>query len=104
MNPLILLGIAANVVAVVLGVLVVRSAYRAHSRTETTRLQWLAAGLGLVTLGALVGGLALVVPYAGIEHAIVGQSALLAVGIGLVARSLTGSSSGDQPRRVQITK
>lgn len=104
MDSFILLGIVANTVAVVFGVLVVRSAYRAHNRTETARLRWLAAGFGFVTLGALVGGLALVVPHAGIEHGMVGQSALLAVGIGLVARSLAGSSSSDRLGTVRITE
>ena len=92
--------IVANVVTIAIGVIIVRTAYRAHRRTGAGTLRWLAAGLGFVTLGALVGLIAVAVPGAGPEHAIAGQSALLAAGIALVARSLDKPSGGQQSRTV----
>ena len=47
--------VLANTVAVALGLVVTHVAYRAHQRTDSQSLLWLAVGFGMLTVAGTLG-------------------------------------------------
>jgi hypothetical protein len=78
-----------------LGGLITYLAAKAARRTGATGLAYLAVGFGVVTLGSLLAGVTdLFVPTGG-ESALVVESALTALGFGVVADSLYVTRRGE---------
>lgn len=80
--------VAANTITLVAGALVTGMAWRAASRTGSTALRALAGGLGLVTIGALLGGTIHQVAGLDVQSAIAVHSVFTAVGFAALAGSL----------------
>jgi hypothetical protein len=73
-------------------------AARAYRRTGSPRLRALAAGLGLVTLGALLGGAIHLSTPLGFEVGVAVQTTFTALGFVILAYSLyAGSTPSDGP-------
>jgi hypothetical protein len=83
-TPLVVL---TNAVSVALGAIVTHAAYRAHKRTASRPLRWLAAGLATLTV---VGVLGVADGLVGLDPAVrrLGRAVALAVGFGLIAVAL----------------
>lgn len=63
-------------------------AYRAYARTRSPALRALAVGFGIVTLGAAAAGAVDLLPGFDRQLALVVESALTALGFGVIAYSL----------------
>lgn len=88
MTGLTPLVVALKTVTLVLGGSITYLAYKAYRRTDSPALRSLTAGFGLVTVGALLAGA--VDQLAGLptDVALVVESALTAVGFGVIVYSL----------------
>lgn len=105
MLPYVPLVVAANLVTLAFGAVVVRLAYRAHVRTGAGSLRALAVGLACVVAGAGVGLVLVVVPATGAIHAIAAQSVLVAAGVLALARSLDArAGESTQNRTIRMSK
>jgi hypothetical protein len=78
----------ANTVILVCGGFVTLLALKAYRRTGAVALHALALGLGIVTIGSLVGGLLFHVTDATLGAAIAAQSGISALGFAVLAYSL----------------
>lgn len=88
MDQLTAVVVAANTVTLVFGSAIVLLAYRAYARTGSRPLRALAAGLGLVTLGTLLGGSLHQLTPVGLLASIAVQSVFSATGFAVLAYSL----------------
>lgn len=80
--------VAVKAVTFVLGVLVTYFAFKAYRRTETSSLQALAIGFGVVTLGSALAGVAHQVLGVSLPVGVFLQSLLTAVGFAIITYSL----------------
>jgi hypothetical protein len=81
--------VAVNTVTLALGSLVTYLALKAYRRTGAAALRALAVGFGVVTLGAVIGGLVdLLVPNAGLLEGVLVHSTTTMIGFAFVAYSL----------------
>ncbi|MFB6296648.1 MAG: hypothetical protein ABEH66_07415 [Halobacteriales archaeon] len=82
------LVVAFKTITLIMGGLITYFAYRAYRRTESRALGALALGFGLVTLGALLAGIAdQAFGYAPLDALLI-ESALTLVGFGVILYSL----------------
>lgn len=88
MDALTTAVVAANTVTLVFGSAIVLLAYRAYARTGSRALRALSAGLGLVTLGTLLGGSLHQLTAATLLESIAVQSVFTALGFVVLAYSL----------------
>jgi len=99
--------VAAKTATVAFGSALTYLSYRAFRRTNSRALRALATGIGLLTLGALLGGVLHQVAGVSLESSVGVQSVFTAVGfavmtyslfvdvVGNPARSRTGPRTGD---------
>lgn len=80
--------IAVKTVILVLGSGVTYIAYKAYRRTRTASLRVLAVGFGIITLGALLAGIAHQVFGVSFESGILINSLLVALGLAVILYSL----------------
>lgn len=80
--------VAAKTITLVLGGLVTYLAFKAHRRTGAKALKALAIGFGVVTLGAIVAGVADLFTDLGLLYGILIQSTLTMVGFAVITYSL----------------
>lgn len=80
--------VALKTITLVLGGLITSVAYRAYRRTRAKPIGALALGFGLVTLGALLAGLAHQAVGLDIELVLLVESTLIATGFGIILYSL----------------
>jgi uncharacterized membrane protein len=80
--------VAVKTITLLMGALITYFAYRAYQRTEERALGALAVGFGIVTIGALLAGLADLVLGAPQLDALLVESALTAVGFAVILYSL----------------
>ncbi|MBV0924513.1 hypothetical protein KTS45_09915 [Halomicroarcula limicola] len=85
--------VVAQTLILVIGGLITYYSYKAYSRTGSPEHKWLTAGFGIVTLGAVLGG----VLDLGVERYTAGDliytsvfvsSSLTAIGLGIILYSL----------------
>lgn len=85
--------VIAQTLILIIGGLITYYSYKAYSRTQSPEHKWLTLGFGVVTLGAVLGG----VLDLGIERYMAGDliytsvfvsSSLTAVGLGIILYSL----------------
>lgn len=88
MDRLTIAVVAANTVTLVFGSAIVLLAYRAYARTGSRALRALTVGLGLVTLGTLLGGSLHQLTGASLLESIAVQSTFTALGFVVLAYSL----------------
>ncbi len=88
MEPLASLLVVTKLLALGLGLLVVRAGYRAYRRTGSRALRALTVAFALITLGGAVGGSLDRLLDVGLEAAVLANSALTAVGFAVLAYSL----------------
>lgn len=83
------LVVALKTLTLLLGGLITYFSYKAYSRTGSPALRALAVGFGLVTIGALLAGVAdLLLPSVAIEISLVLESSLTVLGFGIIVYSL----------------
>ncbi|WP_135830268.1 DUF7521 family protein [Halorussus halobius] len=82
------LVVALKTVTLVLGGLITFFAFKAYRRTGARPLRALAFGFGAVTLGSMVAGVLDRIVLTGGDYALVAESALTAVGFGVILYSL----------------
>ena len=80
--------VVLKTLTLVLGLVITYLAYKAYRRTGSAALKSLTVGFGLVTLGALLAGVADQVIGLPTDIALVVESALTAVGFGVIVYSL----------------
>lgn len=80
--------VALKTITLVLGGLITYFAFKAYRRTGAAPLRALALGFGTVTLGSLLAGLLDRVLVANATYALLAESALTAVGFGIILYSL----------------
>lgn len=80
--------IAFKTVILLLGSGVTYIAYKAYRRTGTTSLRLLAAGFGIITLGALLAGIAHQLLGVSLEEGILINSLLVTIGLAIILYSL----------------
>ena len=80
--------VALKTITLVLGGLITYFAFKAYRRTGATALRALALGFGAVTLGSLLAGVLDRLLAANSAYALVAESALTAVGFGIILYSL----------------
>lgn len=80
--------VALKTITLVLGGLITFFAYNAYRRTRATPIGALALGFGLVTLGALLAGLAHQAIDLDLEAVLLVESTLIATGFGVILYSL----------------
>lgn len=88
MNHLTTVVVALKTLTLVLGGVITYLAYKAFRRTRSAALRSLTVGFGLVTLGALLAGVADQVLGLQTEVAIIAESALTAAGFAVIVYSL----------------
>ena len=88
MVTLTALVVVANTITLVFGAAIVSFAYRAHRRTGSRALRALTIGLGLVTIGALFGGLFHQLAGGSLLQGVAVQSGFSAAGFVVLAYSL----------------
>lgn len=89
MNELFIFGIiAVKTIILIFGGLITFIALRAYNRTESRSLGVLALGFGIVTLGALTGGIVHQVFQISLEAGIFIDGLLTAIGFGVILISL----------------
>lgn len=88
MNHLTSLVVVLKTITLVLGLTVTYLAYKAYRRSGSTALRSLALGFGLVTLGALLAGVADQIIGLQTDFALVVESVLTAVGFAVIVYSL----------------
>lgn len=94
-----LLLVAAKTVTVVLGTVLTVLATRAYRRTHSPALGALAAGIGLITLGALAGGILHQVVDVPLSVGVAVQAVCTAVGFAVMTYSVY--AAGDEPTVVE---
>lgn len=85
--------VVSKTLILILGGLITYYSYQAYTRTGMSQHKWLTLGFGIVTIGAIVGGiLDLVVgTYVGVNliyTSVLVSSSLTAVGLGVILYSL----------------
>lgn len=80
--------IIVKTVILLLGSGVTYIAYKAHRRTGTDSLRILSIGFGIITLGALLAGIANQILGVSLEQGILINSLLVALGLGIIMYSL----------------
>lgn len=80
--------IIVKTVILLLGSGVTYIAYKAHRRTGADSLRILAIGFGIITLGALLAGIANQILGVSLEQGILINSLLVALGLGIIMYSL----------------
>lgn len=80
--------VVAKLAVLVLGLLVVRLAYRAYRRTGSRSLRSLTIAFGCITLGAILGGVVHQLLDVGLVTGVLVNSALTAVGFVVLVHSL----------------
>lgn len=80
--------IVAKALVFALGGLITHLAYRAFRRTGTTELRWFATGVGIITLGALIGGVLNQTVGVSFATGVVVESSLPATGFAVLANAL----------------
>ena len=85
-HPNVVVGL--KTITLILGALITYFAYKAYSRTEARALGALAVGFGVVTVGALLAGIADQAFGADSLDALVVESALTMVGFAVILYSL----------------
>jgi len=93
----VLLVAAKTITLVCGGMLTVLSA-RAARRTGSPALRALAAGIGLLTVGALAGGVGHQYLGLGLEASVSVQSVFTALGLGVMTYSLYAEGAGQRSR------
>lgn len=89
MNPSVSVAVVAlKTVTLFLGGLVTYLAFKAYRRTGAPALRLLSAGFGVVTLGSLLAGIADQLLALDASYALLIESALTAVGFGIITYSL----------------
>ena len=80
--------VVLKTITLVLGMVITYLAYKAYQRTDSAALRSLTVGFGLVTLGALLAGVADQVVGLQTDIALVVESTLTAVGFAVIVYSL----------------
>ncbi|MFB6360071.1 MAG: hypothetical protein ABEH59_01990 [Halobacteriales archaeon] len=88
MTDFLSLLVVTKTFVLVLGVLIVRAAYRAYRRTGSRALSSLTIAFSLITIGAILGGGVNHLLRLGTEAGILINSLLTAVGFAVLAHSL----------------
>lgn len=88
MTHITTLVVAFKTLTLTLGGLITYLSFRAYRRTGADALRAFAIGFGVVTLGALFAGVADQLLQAPSDYALVIESALTAVGFGIIVYSL----------------
>ena len=88
MNHLTSLVVVLKTITLVLGLTVTYLAYKAFRRSGSAALRSLAVGFGLITLGALLAGVADQIVGLQTDFALVVESVLTAVGFAVIVHSL----------------
>lgn len=94
----------ANTVTLLLGGLITYLAWRAYRRTEARALRALSIGIGLVTMGMVIGGL--LHQFTGTEllTAVAIQSVFVATGFSVLAYSLSKTAEPAERTKRLITR
>lgn len=88
MSHLATVVVALKTTTLVLGGLITFFAFRAYNRTGARALRALTIGFGVVTLGSLMAGVVDQLLDVDARYALVAESALTAVGFGIILYSL----------------
>lgn len=80
--------VALKTLTLILGGVITYLSYRAYRRTRAQPLRYLSLGFGIVTLGTLLAGLVDQVLNASIRIGLLVETALIAVGFGIIVYSL----------------
>ncbi|WP_435125541.1 DUF7521 family protein [Halobaculum sp. D14] len=80
--------VAVKTVILLLGSAVTLIAYRASRRTKSASLRLLAVGFGVITLGALLAGIANQLLSVSIQQGVLINSLLVAIGLSVILYSL----------------
>lgn len=82
-----LMAIVKTVIAI-LGGLITYFAFKAYRRTRNQSLGYLAAGFGIVTVGAILGGISFELLNVSLETGVLIEGIFIAIGFLLIAWSL----------------
>lgn len=85
LTPLVFVS---KLLVLAIGILIVRSAYRAYRRTGSRSLRALTIAFGLITVGSVLGGSVHRLLNVGLEAGVLVNTALTAVGFAVLAYSL----------------
>lgn len=99
MKGSVLLLTAAKTVTLLFGGMITFLAYRAYQRTASPALRALSLGIGLVTAGAMLGGLIHQVGGFPLETSVTVQSVFTAVGFAVLSYSLYTGPAPQQTSR-----
>jgi hypothetical protein len=88
MSHITSLIVVLKTLTLVLGLTITYLAYKAYRRTDSSALRSLTIGFGLITLGALLAGVADQIIGLQTDFALVVESSLTAVGFGVIVYSL----------------
>lgn len=88
MNHLTSLVVVLKTITLVLGLTITYLSYKAYRRSESAALRSLTVGFGLITLGALLAGVADQVVGLQTDFALVVESVLTALGFAVIVYSL----------------
>jgi hypothetical protein len=80
--------VVLKTLTLVLGLTITYLAFKAYRRTDSSALRSLTIGFGLVTLGALLAGVADQIIGLQTDYALVVESSLTVVGFGIIVYSL----------------
>lgn len=80
--------VALKTLTLVLGAVITYLSYRAYRRTRAQPLRYLSLGFGTITFGTLLAGLVDQVLNASIQIGLLVETALIAVGFGIIVYSL----------------
>ncbi len=104
MSTTILIIAVANAVTLVLGGTITFLAWRAYRRTESAALRSLSIGIGLVTLGTLIGGSLHQLVATDVTTAVAVQSVFVAVGFAVLGYSLSKTAAAPPIRSTLFTR
>jgi hypothetical protein len=80
--------VVSKTITLVLGGLVTYLAFKAYRRTDASALRALSVGFGVITVGAIVGGLVDILSSFGVLFGVLVQSVLTMVGFAVIVYSL----------------
>jgi hypothetical protein len=80
--------VVSKTITLVLGGLVTYLAFKAYRRTDASALRALSVGFGVITVGAIVGGLVDILSNLGVLFGVLVQSVLTMVGFAVIVYSL----------------
>jgi len=80
--------VVSKTITLVLGGLVTYLAFKAYRRTDASALRALSVGFGVITVGAIVGGLVDILSSLGVLFGVLVQSVLTMVGFAVIVYSL----------------